>query len=60
MIDLELERKKLELRRVEMSKDEMGFKIFERQADIERLKKEIEKQTNRVEELKQQIEGWGK
>ena len=50
-MNLELERKKLEVKKVIMAKSEMEFRILERQADIERLKEEIVKQDKRVLEL---------
>lgn len=59
-MNIELERKKLELDRVSMAKREMEFVILERLADIDRLKAQIEKQDLRVLELKEhikQIEG---
>lgn len=50
-MSLEIERKKIELKRVRMAKDEMAFKIMERQADIERLTEHMEAQTKRINEL---------
>ena len=50
-LNLEVERKRLELKRVQMSGDEMRFKIMERQADIDRLNKEIENQEARAKEI---------
>lgn len=52
MIDLETERKKLELRRVESARMEMEFQIIERQVDIERLQKHIEIQKQKELELR--------
>jgi len=54
-MNLELERKKLEIKKVTMAKCEMEFKILERQADIERLKLEMENQDKRVLELEEII-----
>lgn len=54
-INIELERKKLEMKRVEVAQADMEFTILERMADIERLEKNIENQKARVKELAQQI-----
>ena len=54
-INIELERKKLELKRVEVAQADMEFTILERMADIQRLEKNIEKQKERVRELAHQI-----
>ena len=43
-MNLELERKKLELRKVETAKMEMEFKILERLSDIERIRENINNQ----------------
>lgn len=53
MGSLEVERKRLELRRVRLSEEEMKFKILERQADIERLEKEIKNQEARAKEIEE-------
>ncbi len=58
-MNLELERKKLELDRVLMAKREMEFVILERLNDIERLKSQIEKQDSRALELQEQIKNLG-
>lgn len=55
MLNIELERKKLELKRVEMAKADMEFTILERLADIERLKKNIQNQDERIKSLNEQI-----
>lgn len=54
-INIELERKKLELKRVEVAQADMEFTILERRADIQRLEKNIGIQKARVKELAQQI-----
>lgn len=54
-MNLELERKKLELKRVEVAKADMEFTILERMADIERLKKNIQNQETRMKEIQEQI-----
>ena len=50
---LEHERKKMELKRVELARDEMQFKILQRKADIDRLANDIKVQNNRINELKE-------
>jgi len=57
--DLELERKKLDLKRCEINKDEIDFKVLERLDEIERLKKQKDRHDERIDELKKQIHGWG-
>jgi hypothetical protein len=57
MSNLEIERKKIELKRVTLSKDEMEFKILERLADIDRLKENIAVQEKRIKELQQETKG---
>ncbi len=54
-MNLEIERKKLELKRVGVAGDEMRFKILERRQDIERLEDNIEIQEKREKELILQI-----
>jgi len=54
-MNLEHERKKIELKRVEMARDEMLFKIMQRQSDIDTLTKNAEVQTKRMEELKEEL-----
>jgi SMC interacting uncharacterized protein involved in chromosome segregation len=54
-MEIEIARKKLELKRVELAKDDMEFTILERMADIERLKKNIQTQETRIKELQEQI-----
>ena len=54
-LDIEFERKKVELMRVQMAKAEMEFVIKERTAEIDRIKKNIEIQNSKIEELKQII-----
>ena len=54
-IDLELERKKLELMRVETAKHDMLFQIMQRQADIDRLKEQVDIQEKKIEEIKLEI-----
>lgn len=54
-LDIELERKKVELMRVQMAKAEMEFVIKERIAEINRIKNNIEIQNSKIEELKKII-----
>ena len=48
---IEIERKKIELLRVQAAKAEMALNIMMAEADIERLKKSIEVQNAREKEL---------
>lgn len=57
MIDLEKERKKIELGRVAQARAEMEFQILERLAEIERIKVNIEIQKQRELELKKILGG---
>jgi len=52
---IELKRKELELRRVEMARAEMEFHILEREADIARLRANIENQDKRIAEIKEEL-----
>ena len=52
-MNLEHERKKMELKRVELARDEMQFKILQRKADIDRLANDVKVQNNRINELKE-------
>ena len=54
-MNLEHERKKMELKRVELARDEMQFKILQRKADIDRLANDIKVQNNRINELKEAL-----
>jgi len=54
-MSLELKRKKLELSRVELAREELELKIEERVDEINRVKAAIEIQTAKEQELKQQI-----
>lgn len=55
MESIELKRKKLELSRVELARQEQEFKIEERMEEIGRLQSMIEIQTNKEQELKSEI-----
>jgi len=55
-MNIELERKKLELKRVKMAQEEMEFNILERKADIERLSALVEKQEDKAIELEKLIQ----
>lgn len=59
-MNLELEKKKLEKKKVAVAADEKQVKIYERMAEIDRLKNEIEIQNKRVEELDKEILGMQK
>lgn len=54
-MDIELARKKLELKKVETALAEMEFKKLERLADIERIERNMENQKQRIEELKNEL-----
>ena len=54
-MNIELEKLKLHRQKVDVAKSEMLFKIMERQADIERLEKDILIQDEKVNELSAQI-----
>lgn len=54
-MNLENKKKKLELQRVILAKDELEFKIEERLEEIERLKTHIEIQKQTILKLKQEI-----
>ncbi len=54
-MNIELEKKKLERRKVETAKYEMEFKILERMADIERIKENMKRQDERMKTLDQEI-----
>jgi hypothetical protein len=57
MIDLEKEKKKLELKRVIYMREEMEYKILERMAEIERLKDNLAAQDKRIGELEAELKG---
>lgn len=52
---IELKRKKLELSRVELARQEQEFKIEERMEEVGRLQAMIEIQKNKEQELKSEI-----
>ena len=54
-MNLEVKKKELELSKVSCAKEEMEFKILEREADIARLKQNIENQDRRIAEIKEEI-----
>lgn len=54
-MSLDVKKKKLELQRVELAKEELLFKIEERLEEIERLKKHIEVQDQTILKLKEEI-----
>lgn len=55
MSDIELKRKKLELSRVQLAREEQEFKIEERMEEIKRLESMISLQMKKEEELKVEI-----
>lgn len=54
-MDLERERKKLEVSKMAMAVQELEFKILERQQDIARIKENIKKCEERAIELKGEL-----
>lgn len=54
-MSIELKRKKLELSRVELARQEIELKIEERMEEVRRLEAMIEIQTNKETELKAEI-----
>lgn len=54
-MNLEVKKKELELSKVDCAKQEMEFKILEREADIARLRENIENQNRRINEIKEEI-----
>lgn len=54
-MSLDLKKKKLELARVQVAKQELEFKIEERADEIQRLKEHIKVQEQTEEKLKQEI-----
>jgi hypothetical protein len=54
-MNLELEKKKLERKKVSVVVDELLFKIMERETDISRIREQISIQKERVNELNKEI-----
>lgn len=54
-MNIELEKLKLHRQKVDVARSEMLFKIMEREADIERLRKDIEIQDDKINELDAQL-----
>lgn len=59
MHELERERLRLNIKKLEVSKEELKFKILERQEDIKRLEYNIEQQDQKILELKEELKGEG-
>lgn len=57
MSDLEREKLKLELIKVEAAKAEMVYRIMERKEDIKRLESNIAAQDVKIKELKGELDG---
>lgn len=55
MHDLDMMKKKLELSKVKCGKEEMEYRILEREADIKRLKDSIIIQDTRINELTNEL-----
>ena len=56
MNDLEIKRKRVELARVQVARQELELKIDERLDEIKRLKEHIDIQIKRENELSKQLE----
>ena len=54
-MNLALEKKKLEIKKVETAMLEMEYKVLERLADIERLRENINNQENRIQAIEEEI-----
>lgn len=54
-MNLELERKKLDLKKLETTKLEFEYKVLERLADIDRIKISIEKQDDAISKIREEI-----
>lgn len=55
MSSLERRRKELDLKRVQMAKEELLFKIEERKEDIARIEENVKLQEKREQELLEEI-----
>lgn len=54
-MNLEIEKKKLDLKKLETAKLELEYKILERKADIDRIQSNIDKQDIAINSLIEQI-----
>lgn len=54
-MNLELQKRKLDLQKLETSKLEFEYKVLERLADIDRIKLSIQKQEDAISKVKQEI-----
>lgn len=54
-MNLELEKKKLDLKKLETSRAEFEYKILERLADVERIKSNIAKQDEAIQKIKEEL-----
>jgi hypothetical protein len=55
MNEFEKKRRKLELARVRLSREELEFKIEERMQEIDRLKEAIDKQLEKEKEIEKEL-----
>lgn len=55
MTDMELKRKRLELSRVRLARQELEFKIEERLDEVNRLKEHIKIQIDKEQELEKEL-----
>lgn len=56
-MNIETERKKLELQKVSTAKMEMAFKIMELEVTINRIKSDMDVQQKRIDQLNEEIKG---
>lgn len=56
-MNLEAERLILQIKKVEVAKHEMSFKILEKKEDIKRLETEIENQEKSIIKLNEKLKG---
>lgn len=54
-MNLEVEKRKLNIKRCQVTIDELEYKILERMADIERIKTSIKEQEETINKINKQI-----
>ena len=57
MTDLKKIEKKLKINKAKVNIEELEFRILEREADIERIKENIDKQLEHIKQLESELEG---
>lgn len=58
-MSIDIKRKKLELARVSLAKEELEFKIFEREEEIRRLKDMVKIQEEKIKEIEDSLKEQG-